>query len=107
MASVWSLDGRHLNLWGEAGGEHAAVLKNPDRFDSLHRKNDFLAEGVHTVFGIKGGDAELQGLYFQADLSTPAEAQHWLQERGLEALVITEATESSDTPTVERTQDGQ
>jgi len=104
MARAWSLDGPHLKSWAGAGspvpikqplsaGQHAAVMENPDQFDSLHRKNDFLAEGVHTVFGIKDGEAELQGLYFQANRFTPAEAKQWLQERGLEPLVFMEATE--------------
>jgi hypothetical protein len=66
--------------------EHAAHLRHPDEFDSLHRKNDFLAEGVHTVFGIKDGEAELQGFFFQANLFTPAEAKLWLQERVFEPL---------------------
>ena len=29
-----------------ASGEHAAVLEDPDKFDSLHRKNDFFDEGM-------------------------------------------------------------
>jgi hypothetical protein len=95
MARAWSLDGPHLTLWAEGGagpplpiqqrissGEHAAVLETPDQFDSLHRKHDFLAEGVHTVFGIKDGEADPQGLYFQANLFTPAEARQWLQNEG-------------------------
>ena len=70
--------------------EHAAPLRHPDEFDSLHRKNDFLAEGVHTVFGIKNGEAELQGFFFQANLFTPADAKLWLQERVFEPLGFTE-----------------
>jgi hypothetical protein len=106
MASAWSLDGQDLNLWAEgradspmpikqriSAGEHAALFHHPDNFDSLHRKNDFLAEGVHTVFGVKDGEAQLQACYFPADQFTPAEAKQWLQERGLEPLVFTETTE--------------
>jgi hypothetical protein len=120
MARAWSLAGHHLNLWGEAGtalpvpikqrissGEHAAILENPDQFHSLHQKNDYLADCVHTVFGIKDGNADFQGLYFQGNLFTPPKAKEWIQERGLETLVFTGATEGRDTPTVERTHDGQ
>jgi len=82
--------------------EHAAVLANPDQFDSLHRKNDFLAEGVHTVFGVKDGKAQPLAFYFPADHFTAPAAREWLQERGLEPLVFTEATESRETPKVER-----
>jgi CheY-like chemotaxis protein len=74
--------------------EHAAVLETPDQFDSLHRRNDFLAEGVHTVFGVKDGEAQLQAFYFPADQFTPPAATEWLQERGLEPFLFTEATES-------------
>jgi hypothetical protein len=49
-------------------GEHAAVLENTEQCDLLHRKIDFLAKGVHTVFGIKEGEADFPGLYFQANL---------------------------------------
>jgi len=107
MASGWSLDGQHLNPWTEDGlvplvqfkqrfssGEHTALLANSCRFNSLYRKNNFLAEGVHTVFGMKDGEAELQGFYFQANLFTPSEAKQWLGQRGFEPLVFTEATES-------------
>ncbi len=76
--------------------EHVAVLENPDQFDFLHRKNDFLAEGVHTVFGVKDGEAQLQAFYFPEDQFTPPASTEWLQERGFEPLVFTEATESRD-----------
>jgi hypothetical protein len=73
--------------------EHEAHLRHPGEFDSLLRKNDFLAEGVHTVFGIKNGEAELQGFFFQANLFTPAEAKQWLHERVFEPLEFTEDRE--------------
>ncbi len=76
--------------------EHTALLHHPDNYDLLRRKNDFLAEGVHTVFGVKDGVAQLQAFYFPAAQFTPVTAKEWLQERGLEPLVFTEATESGD-----------
>ena len=84
MTIVWS-----------SSGEHTAAMEDPDQFDSLHRKNDFLADGVHTVFGVKDGEAQLQAFYFPTHQFTPAEAKQWLQERRLEPLVFTEATEGS------------
>jgi CheY-like chemotaxis protein len=84
--------------------EHVAVLENPDQFDSFHRRNDFLAEGIHTVFGVKDGNAQPLAFCFPADHFTPAAAREWLQERGLEPLVFTEATESEETSTVERSE---
>ena len=76
--------------------EHTALLHHPDDFDSLHRKNDFLAEGVHTVFGVKDGVADLQAFYFPADQFTPVAAEEWFRERGLEPLLFAETAESRD-----------
>jgi hypothetical protein len=71
--------------------EHAAILRNPDSFDCLRRKEDLLAEGVAALFGVKGMEAELLALYFQADRFTPVEAERWLQDRRLAVLQFTEA----------------
>ena len=62
-----------------ASDEHAAVLEDPDRFDSLHRKNDFFEEGMGAIFGVKEGTAELQSFCFQPSKFTPARAE---QSRG-------------------------
>jgi hypothetical protein len=112
-----SLDRRHLHLWAGVGSplqikhrlssdEHTSLLHHPVYFDSLHRKNDFIAEGVHTVFGVKDGEAQLQAFHFPADQFTPVAAKEWLQECGLEPLLFTEPTESRDTPMVEFSVDG-
>jgi len=90
---------QHKSVRVYAPKEYIAVLENPDQFDSLHRKNHFLAEGVHTVFGVKHGEAQLQALYFSAAQFTPAAAITWLRDRGLEPVVFTQAAESKDTPT--------
>lgn len=82
--------------------EHVAVLENPDHFDSFHRRNDFFAEGIHTVFGVKDGDAQPLAFCFPAGHFTPAASKEWLQERGLEPLEFTEAAENRKAPTVER-----
>jgi len=56
-----------------------AVLEDPDKFDSLHRKNDFFDEGMGAIFGVKEGAAELQSFCFQPSKFTPARAE---QSRG-------------------------
>ena len=58
-----------------ASDEHAAVLEDPDKFDSLHRKNDFFDEGMGAIFGVKEGTAELQSFRFQRSKFTPARAE--------------------------------
>jgi hypothetical protein len=55
--------------------EHAAVLEDPDKFDSLHRKNGFFDEGLAAIFGVKEGTAELQSFCFQPSKFTPAIAE--------------------------------
>jgi hypothetical protein len=114
MPSAWSLDGQHPDLGAEEGAfssvqikqlmssdDHAALLQGHDNFDSVPRKKDFLAEGVHTASGVKNGEAELQPFSFEADQFTPVEAKEWLRERGLGPPRLPEATGSRATPTVE------
>jgi hypothetical protein len=62
-----------------ASDKHAAALEDPEKFDSLHRKNDFFDEGMGAIFGVKAGTAELQSWCFQASNFTPARAE---QSRG-------------------------
>jgi hypothetical protein len=62
-----------------ASDEHAAVLEDPDKFDSLHRKNDFFYEGMDVISGVKEGTAELQSFCFQPSKLMLARAE---QSRG-------------------------
>ena len=62
-----------------ASDEHGAVLEDPDKFDSLHRKNDFFDEGMGAIFGVKEGTPELQSFCFQPSKFTPARVE---QSRG-------------------------
>ncbi len=74
--------------------EHAAILKSLQQFDSLDLKDDLIAEGVAAVFGIKGTEAELLALFFQAGQFTPVEAQRWLRDRRLPVIQFTQASGS-------------
>jgi hypothetical protein len=71
-----------------AAEEHVALLKNPGKFDLLRRKDDLLAEGVASVFGLTGTEAELLALCFQVRKFTPAEAAKWLAKRGFVPLLF-------------------
>jgi hypothetical protein len=64
--------------------EHVVLLGDPGRFSRLRRKDDLLDDGVAALFGL-GEDAELVGLCFHAGTFTPAQAAHWLSERGFTA----------------------
>jgi len=74
--------------------EHAAILKSPEPFDALYLKDDLIAEGVAAVFGIKGIEAELLALFFQAGQFTPVQAQRWLRDRRLAVIQFTHASGS-------------
>jgi len=73
-------------------GEHAAILRSPEQFETLRRKDDFLAEGVAAIFGVRGREAELQALYFQTDKFTMKQAKQWLSDLGLAAIDFTTAS---------------
>lgn len=73
------------------GNEHAAIFNLPEGYDSLCRRDDFLAEGVHAVFGLRDGEAHLQALVFQADAYDPTAARYWLDERNLRPILFAAA----------------
>jgi hypothetical protein len=50
-----------------------------------------VAEGVDSVFGVRGGEADLQALYFRPERFTPAQARRWLDDLGLRPIVFLEA----------------
>jgi len=61
--------------------EHAARLKDPDRYERFRRENDKFGAGIHAIWGItEDGKAELQSVRFDAKKFTPAEAKAWLKE---------------------------
>jgi hypothetical protein len=66
-------------------GEHVALLADPGRFRRLRRSDDLFDDGVAALFGLTGGEAELVGFAFDAGTFSPAEATHWLRERGFPA----------------------
>jgi len=81
-----------------ASEERAAVLEDPDKFDSLHRKND-LFESMGAIFGVKEGTAELQPFCIQPSKFTPAGAEqsrggdHPMKRKRINTLVFSTVTE--------------
>jgi anti-anti-sigma factor len=105
MASAWSTRAESdreaqllaLRLAGVFdAGEHAALLQDPDRFDSLHRRDHYLDEGVGAVYGMRLGETEVQALCFRPGAFTPARAETWLREHGFEPLLFERGTAASD-----------
>jgi hypothetical protein len=70
---------------------HVALLARAATFESLHRRDDLVAEGVDTVFGLREGEADLQALYFKPERFTPAQARRWLADQGLRPILFLEA----------------
>jgi hypothetical protein len=70
---------------------HVALLARATTFESLHRREDLVAEGVDSVFGVRKGEADLQALYFKPQRFTPAQARRWLDDLGLRPILFLEA----------------
>lgn len=90
MSIAWSVPERCYPRARTRSSEHAAVLQDASRFDTLHRKDDFFDVGIITIFGVKHGIAELQSFRFRPSSFTPATAKQWLTERGFMPLLFVE-----------------
>jgi len=72
--------------------EHAARLTDPDQYDSLRRENGAGGPGIDFIYGIKGGESEIQAIRFSSAQYTPAEARNWLGEHDFNPIMFEEAT---------------
>jgi HK97 family phage major capsid protein/HK97 family phage prohead protease len=72
--------------------EHAARLTDPDQYDSLRRENGAGGPGIDFIYGIKGGESEIQAIRFSSAKYTPAEARNWLGEHDFNPIMFEEAT---------------
>jgi HK97 family phage major capsid protein/HK97 family phage prohead protease len=72
--------------------EHAARLTDPDQYDSLRRENGAGGPGIDFIYGIKGGESEIQAIRFSSAHYTPAEARNWLGEHDFNPIMFEEAT---------------
>ena len=73
--------------------EHAARLLDPAQFDRFRRKNNDFAQGIDSIYGIKGNDPlKLQALRFDAARFTPAEAKKWLSDHDFTPISFEPAT---------------
>ena len=62
--------------------EHASRQLPAAQFDDFLREDDKLDDGVHVIFGLKGGKSKVQSIRFSADKFTPKEAKTWLDGHG-------------------------
>ena len=82
----------------DSADEYLVVLVNARRFDRPLRKDDFLDEGVSTIFGLAGAEAELLSLTFQAGKFTPSQVAAWLAERRFTSPVDVSVVRRSSPP---------
>ena len=82
--------------------EHAARLLDPAQFDSFRRKNNDFAQGIDSIYGIKGDDPlRLQALRFDAKRFTVSEAKSWLSEHDYKPIQFEAATGKSMDTTID------
>jgi HK97 family phage major capsid protein len=76
--------------------EHAARLLDPAQFDRFRRKNIDFAQGIDSIYGIKGDDpVRLQALRFDAARFTVSEAKKWLSDHDYRPISFEPATGKS------------
>lgn len=76
--------------------EHAARLLDPAQFDRFRRKNNDFAQGIDSIYGIKGDDpVRLQALRFDAKRFTVSEAKKWLSDHDYKPIQFEAATGKS------------
>ena len=76
--------------------EHAARLVDPGQFDRFRRKNNDFAQGIDSIYGIKGDDpVRLQALRFDAARFTVSEAKKWLSDHDYTPISFEPATGKS------------
>jgi HK97 family phage major capsid protein len=76
--------------------EHAARLLDPAQFDRFRRKNNDFAQGIDSIYGIKGDDpVRLQALRFDAKRFTVSEAKKWLSDHDYTPIQFEAATGKS------------
>jgi HK97 family phage major capsid protein len=76
--------------------EHAARIRDPRQYDRFRRENDAGGNGVDFIYGIKGGDSEIQAIRFDKEIYTVAEARAWLRRNSFEPIDFEPAIGSED-----------
>ena len=76
--------------------EHAARIRDPRQYDRFRRENDAGGDGVDFIYGIKGGDSEIQAIRFDKEIYTVAEARAWLRRNSFEPIDFEPAIGSED-----------
>ena len=75
--------------------EHACRIEDPDQYIRLRRQADKFGEGIHAVWGIKGGGkpVELQSIRFSKEKFTADEAKKWLHDHKYKCKLFEPASE--------------
>ena len=73
--------------------EHAARLTDPDQYDSFARQADAGGPGIDFIYGINGGESEIQAIRFDAARYSADQARQWLDEHDFSPLIFEPASE--------------
>ncbi len=75
--------------------EHACRLEDPDQYIRFRRQNNKFGEGIHAIWGIKGGGkpVELQSIRFSKERFTIDEAKKWLKDNDYKCKLFEPASE--------------
>jgi HK97 family phage major capsid protein/HK97 family phage prohead protease len=84
--------------------EHAARLTDPDQYEEFRREADAGGPGIDFIYGIKGGESEIQAIRFDAARYSEAEALQWLQEHDFSPISFEDA-EDEDEEEIEEVRD--
>ena len=77
--------------------EHAARLKDPDRYVRFRREVDKFGPGIDAIWGIpRGGKVELQAVRFDAKRYAVAEAKAWLKDNNMRPILFEPASENDE-----------
>ena len=65
--------------------EHAARIRDPEKYDDFRRMNDEGGAGIDFIIGLWDGQSEIQSIRFDADEYSVSEAKDWLDRNNFTA----------------------
>ena len=68
--------------------EHAAQIREPDKYQGFRRMNDELGNGIHVILGLIDGQSEIQSIRFDKTKWTVEQSQVWLGDEGYEPFRV-------------------
>jgi len=73
--------------------EHAARIREPEKYEGFRRMNDELRKRIHVILGLNEGTSEIQSIRFDKNSWSVDDALEWLDDKGYEPLKFEPALE--------------